>query len=304
MKLSTCLPFALLLSVGSAPAQQLAPAPVDLTYRFHPGQKLHYQKRLELRNPDNIPGRWAASDEVTETFITVESVNADGSATLIVRNYEPPAGQTKEDAKEEGSLVTVVRGQDIPIYSITVDSYGRFLSGTIIKRNLDDSQFVEKMKDPKFVGHRLPDTSLIKLWAKDLLPTRPRMKSSLPGARYHDSVYKAGKVEHFPLGGPTASGAPKVEPPPQPTYDLDLDDYSIVLGPEEKQQSEFRLIDNNGHDQVWNGKLMSHGVHSSDTHIRTADGLITKRTEIGRRVNDGKPESAYMKRTLTLISVQ
>ncbi len=299
----TSRPFVLtiltaMLVASSAHAQQLAPAPVDLTYRFHPGQKLHYHRVFETRNAEKPDGFENDNyDYMEDYYVTVDRVEPNGGATLTVRIQDSYDWHGAEDGSKKSMGG---RASDIPLFSVTLDRRGNYMNGTILRRTPHDSEMVEKMKDPKFQGWKRPDSSSIKFTIGNLFAPRPEMKSTLPGDRGHDSTFQTSQMQGHHLGGPTPSGT-KAPPAPPSGYNALVHDYSIVQGTEEHTNSEFRLITNSTKYDLFGKALFV--IHSDeDQHIRTTDGILKQRTYISYSTKDGVPEQTKFKNTITLVS--
>jgi hypothetical protein len=278
-------------------AQLTSPAPVDLAYRFHPGEKLHYRWFNETRDPDK-PGGYSNHnfDIRKDVFITVESVDSHGNSTLLVHNdesYDWKGGESGTQVASGGLA------QDIPLYRITIDPIGRFLGGNIVRRSQQDSDFHEKMKKPDFNGFTPPDTTHIKRSFAQLFPVRPQKEGMHVGTIWHDSVFTPKHSSHYNLGGPRALTASQPPPPTSEGYDAVSTNYSIVQGESGLLDTAFRLITSMKKEEYFGGHLF-HWMAEEDQHIRISDGLPSQRTALSSRVGD--PE--HTKQSVRLISVE
>src|SRR5665213_1530545 len=88
--------------------QYTAPRSVDLSYHFRAGTVLNYERDDQSRNPDGAPGYAGGNWELKEdVHITVEKVDLDGSATLVVQNVEMHDFKGGSDANSTGGPVSV-----------------------------------------------------------------------------------------------------------------------------------------------------------------------------------------------------
>ncbi len=113
--------------------QSTSPAPVDLAYHFKAGEVLHYQRLDEMRNPDNPGGYQEENFDVKENVdISVEKVDSIGDATLVIQNTE------SYDFKGGDDPTGVTQGglaQDIPLYRVTINRFGKYLRGEMLRRS-------------------------------------------------------------------------------------------------------------------------------------------------------------------------
>jgi hypothetical protein len=290
-----------LISSSLALAQATAPAPVDLSYHFKAGTVLHYQRLDEMRNPDNPPGysegNWDLKEEI---HFTVEKVDPDGDATLLVRVEETPDFKNGGD-EDQTTGVGVTLGLDIPLYRVTVDRFGKYLNGEILHRTASDSMYNEKMKDPNWNGWKRPDSSLIKLNLSEEFCPRPAHAATHVGVAWEDSSSQISNSTHYYYNH---SASPSTEPPPDgPSYYSQHYDYNILQDGTDRNAGQYHLSAKSMNYQVSEGTLMSQWTDDDNQLVRSPDGLTTMRTQFEKRVGGMGVDKSFTKRTLSLISV-
>jgi hypothetical protein len=305
MKIRNILIIAVLVFPATlAFGQSTSPAPVDLAYHFKAGTVLHYQRLDEIRNPDNPPGYQDGNfDTKDDIHITVEKVDSMDNATLVIQNEESHDFKGGDDANgvTMGGLA-----QDIPLYSVTVDRYGKFLSGKILHRSPQDSINQELRKNPKIIfSGPQSDSSDINFWMWQALCPRPTRSSVQIGTSWQDSM---AQISHNHVFYFNQSATPaKEEPPPLPSYYAHHYNYKIAQDGADRAAGKYSLVTESMNYQVSEGKLLSQGIKNETQDIRSSDGITLKRTQFEKRVPgksaDTSFDNSYITRTLTLISI-
>ncbi len=303
MKIRIILQIVVLVCASSslAFAQATAPAQVDLSYHFKPGTTLHYQRLDEIRNPDNPPGYSEGNwDDKEDIHITVEKVDPSGDATLLVKADETPDfknGGDEDPTKGANAHLAL----DIPLYRVTVDRYGKYLNGEILKRTLTDSMVNEKIKDPNYNGWKMSDSSQIKLNLKQQLCSRPAQARTRVGMKWEDSSTQLSHPIHYALDH---SASPSTEPPQlQPSYYSQHYDYAVKQDGTDRVAGTCNLATESMNYQVGNGTLLSQWSGDENQSIRSSDGLTIQRSSYEHRVAGFSVDKSFIKRSLTLISI-
>ncbi len=299
MKIFSIYCVIVLASSSSAFAQTTSPAPVDLSYHFTKGTVLHYHRLDEFRNPDNPPGYIEGNfDSKEDIHITVESVDALGNATLRVAIEESHDFKGGDDASgvKMGGLA-----DDIPLYRVTVDRFGTYLNGEILKNTPLDSMLNEKKKNPKFNGSKLPDSSLMKLELSEEFCSRPSPMAARAGLKWGDSTFETVFSQQYSNPGSTTPSA--MQRSVKPTYRSRHYDYAIVQNAEDRSAGVFHLNTLTTNYQVAEGMLLSEWTNDEHQDIRTSDGLTTLRTRFEHRIGGVSVNTSTGKRTLTLVGV-
>jgi hypothetical protein len=294
----------ILVSSSQILAQTTSPLPVDLSYHFKPGTTLHYQRLDEMRNPDNPPGYQEGNfDTKDDIHITVEKVDAASNATLVIQNEEVNDFKGGDDAKgvTMGGLA-----QDIPLYRVTVDKYGKYISGKILRYSLQDSLLHEEMKDPRYHIEPRSDSSIINFWMDHVLCLkRPTRSGSRVGMKWDDTLCKLSHNTTYYYN--QSASAPTQQQPSSPSYNSYHYDYSIAQDANARNEGKYTFGTETTFYQVDNGKILSEGLTDEKQDIRSSDGLTLTRTEFQKRVPGKSADTSfdhwYMTRTLTLISI-
>ncbi|GEM_PF-4203592 len=294
------LTFVLIFTSASASfAQLLAPSPVDLAYHFRTGQRLHYHHVDEIRNPGGEPGYQDGNYNIKkDIMISVDHVDAAGNATLTVEINEVHDWKGGDDGTKQsmGGL-----GEDIPLYRITIDKFGHYVNGEVLRWSVQDSIFRERLKQPSIIGSMVADSLRIKSSFELILYPRPGRMNPLISARYHDSSSRISHPHHYYIGQQSPI-SPEPVVAEKPSYMSHAFDYLIKQV--DKDTAMFDLEVKTSNDQVVEGQLLSHWLSNGEEYIRKENGLTVRRETIERRVTNGAPEQAYIKRTLTLVDVQ
>jgi hypothetical protein len=285
-------------------AQATAPAPVDLSYHFKAGTVLHYQRLDEIRNPDKPPGYKGRNfDTKDDLHITVENVDSLGNATLVIQNEETHDFKGGDDAN---GITMGALGQDIPLYRVTVDRYGNFINGKILHRSPQDSLAEVRSKDPNIWTSPRSDSATIKLWMRYALWPRPARTPVQDGMNWTDSSTRASHPIHMSLEHTSSASSERPDPNTPIVghgYNAYHYDYSIDQNAESRKAGQYQLATETINYQVSEGQLISKGKEDEKQTIRSSDGLTTSLTELGRRIGGMGVDNSYMKRTLTLISI-
>jgi hypothetical protein len=217
-----CLPVViLLLPVAGVMAQDL-----HLTYRFSTGKKYLVHKTFDQTHEQ----RYGGDDNflnTTDAIVTVESIDQKGTVTLLfttlTEKYEPRGeavslqggertpmsggtlriatnGQdsTGKESSETpvtlppGSRVTTRRPYDPPKYRATLASNGAFIAGEILEYSKEDLEFLEKMKQPGFMGHRISDAKMVQHLAASYFEPLPERSDTRLGSTWTDTLAAAG----------------------------------------------------------------------------------------------------------------
>jgi hypothetical protein len=287
-----------LASFSTVIAQNTSPAPVDLAYHFKAGTVLHYQRLDESRKPGSPPGRAGGNYDIKEDIvITVEKVDLDGSAMLIVQNEEADdlKGADKNQVVKIGR-VSATYSQDIPMYRVKVDKYGRYLDGAILKRTPEDSIQHEKLKDPNVISWGGGDSERIQ-WSlyKNLFPRSPRTAVRL-GTSWNDSVFKPEHPHRFPVNH--AASGPVIVDPPGPSYTSQRYDYSLTQNTKDRKSGIFELNTQTIYYTVFGGESAGQAKVNMVEQFRSLDGLPILRTESGKGL-----DNSDNKTTFKLISI-
>ncbi len=304
MKIRNILIIVVLVFPASlAFGQSTSPAPVDLAYHFKAGTVLHYQRLDECRNPDNPPGYMEGNyDTKDDIHITVEKVDSVGDATLVIQNEESYDFKNGDNGFQQAVGIIA---QDIPLYRVTVDRYGKYLSGKILRYSSQDSLEHEHMKDPRWNITPRTDSSIINLFIGEAFSTRPARTGVQIGTTWQDSVAQISH-NHVVYFNHTAAPA-KEEPPPLPSYFSHHYDYKTAQDAEDRTAGKYHFVTKTMNYQVSQGQLLSQFTTDEDQEIRSSDGITLKRTQLekavpGIKINKDR-ENISDKRTLTLISI-
>ena len=292
-----------LFSSSLSLAQTTAPAPVDLSYHFKAGTVLHYQRLDEIRNPDNPPGYQEGNyDSKEDIHITVENVDAAGNTTLVIKNEEVNDFKGGDDAK---GVTMGALAQDIPLYRVTIDKFGKYISGEILRRSPQDSVFHEQMKSPGFNGWSRPDSSNIQYSMAQVLSPRPARINARVGMKWNDTLCKLSHNVTYYTNH--SASAPTQHPPPGPSYMSYHYDFNIAQDAADRAAGKYTLAKETTNYQVSDGKLLTEGLTDEKQGIRSSDGLTLTRTELQKRIPgksaDPMYDRIYLNKTLTLISV-
>ncbi len=280
--------------------QATSPAPVDLSYHFKPGTTLHYQRLDEIRNPENPPGYMEGNfDTKDDIHITVEKVDSLGNATLVIQNEETHDFKGGDDA----SGVTMgALAQNIPLYRVTVDPYGKYLSGKILRYSPQDSLERVRLKDPNYFVSPRSDSANINFWMDQALCVRPARNGVRVGTKWNDSLCKISPRHLIPS---RFAGTPSTVPPPAGLdYNAYRYDYTVDQDAVTRNAGQYQLGVETIFYQVFDGKLMAQCLTDEKQVVRSFDGLTVSRSEMMKRTGGSAGVDTYsIKRTLTLISV-
>jgi hypothetical protein len=310
MKIRIILKIVVLVCASSslAFAQATSPAQVDLSYHFKPGTTLHYQRLDEIRNPDNPPGYMEGNfDTKDDIHITVEKVDSLGNATLVIQNEETHDFKDGDDANgvTMGGLA-----QNIPLYRVTVNRYGNYLSGNILHRSPQDSLSEVRTKDPKIWTSPRSDSATIKFWMKQALYPKPERTHTHVGMKWADSSTRISHPIHIALNNapsPASASPPDDTPIISQGYNAYHYDYTLDQDAADRNAGQYQLATKTVNYQVAEGTLISQGITDETEKIRTSDGLTFLSTQLAKRVPGKSADTTfdriYMRRTLTLISI-
>ena len=294
-KIAGCLFFLVPVPIF---AQVTAPPSVDLAYHFKPGTTLHYNRLEEIRNPDNPPGYVEGNYDIKENVtISVEKVGPDGATTLLVNNSESVDFKGGGDASE---VTMGTLGMDIPTYRVTIDKFGNYRTGTVLRRTPDDSVRHEKLKDQNINVHAI-DSANIKFNLEAFINKRPTVTNSTVGSKWTDTLYELKHQTHYYFNhSPTPA---QEQPPEKPSYNSVHYDYEVAQDAQDRNKNEFLLATKSMNYQVGMGMLLSQFTIDDNEHIRSSDGIPTLRTQYSKRVGGMHVDNSYIKQTLTLLSI-
>ncbi len=91
--------------------------------------------------------------------------------------------------------------------------------------------------------------------------------------------------------------------PAGPNYKAYHNDYTIEQDAADRKAGQYKLETETTNYQVVEGELISKGTDDEVQDVRSSDGLIISRTSTGRRIAGRNLDNSFLKRTLTLISI-
>ena len=210
--------------------------------------------------------------------------------------------ETNDFQGDDGNRGMSTFAGDIPLYRVTVDRFGNYLNGEILRRAAWDSAMVEKMKNPSFNGSKIADSTQIKRSLDNVFCPRPERTGAQVGMKWSDSSCQISHP-HFSPKGRSVSTANVPPPDTSLSYNSHHYDYNIVQGAADRYSSRYQLAIETMNYQVGMGRLMSQWTSDENQDVRSSDGLTSLRTRLERRVGGMRVDKSYTKRTLTLISV-